>query len=226
MHFYKASKKSQYSHSIPHFSVQSTAVDLFKPGSLESLNYLLKISPRSTSSYSPTSSSSRPITDQYSPNSVSAELNCLSLSSDSGLQTGKVSEMSGYGDNISTSSVASATPTSKSLASESGSSAAGGISKDDIVEDDSLTKCDSLEDKEFAKHDSSDMDKTMTTPPTSGGAASGLARNNSVRARASMFQQLEERMKHGSSPEEKPLPPKVRKGMTKLFLFELIFFFG
>ncbi|XP_037907109.1 uncharacterized protein LOC119649162 isoform X6 [Hermetia illucens] len=191
--------------------VQSTAVDLFKPGSLESLNYLLKISPRSTSSYSPTSSSSRPITDQYSPNSVSAELNCLSLSSDSGLQTGKVSEMSGYGDNISTSSVASATPTSKSLASESGSSAVGGISKDDIVEDDSLTKCDSLEDKEFAKHDSSDMDKTMTTPPTSGGAASGLARNNSVRARASMFQQLEERMKHGSSPEEKPLPPKVRK---------------
>lgn len=200
-------------------------MDLFKPGSLESLNYLLKISPRSTSSYSPTSSSSRPITDQYSPNSVSAELNCLSLSSDSGLQTGKVSEMSGYGDNISTSSVASATPTSKSLASESGSSAAGGISKDDIVEDDSLTKCDSLEDKEFAKHDNSDMDKTMTTPPTSGGAASGLARNNSVRARASMFQQLEERMKHGSSPEEKPLPPKVRKGMTKLFLFELIFFF-
>ncbi|XP_055913672.1 uncharacterized protein LOC129947223 isoform X7 [Eupeodes corollae] len=148
-----------------------------------------KISPRSLSSISP---SPREVSDLFSPRSVT-DLNCVSLSSDSGLQTGKHFEMSSGLDD-------SSPKADNSLSMSDGGAVNSGNQR--LPRDDSLTLCE----------DESAMDTGKST-----GTGTGLGRSASVRARANMFQQLEEKTKANKMMEEKvPASPIARRTFRRL----------
>ncbi|XP_055843005.1 serine-rich adhesin for platelets isoform X2 [Episyrphus balteatus] len=150
-----------------------------------------KISPRSLSSISP---STREVSDLFSPRSVT-DLNCVSISSDSGLQTGKNFEMSSSG--LDDSSPKAAADNSLSMMSSDGTSANGNQQR--LPRDDSLTLCE----------DESGMETTTK--------GSGLGRSASVKARANMFQQLEEKTKANRMMDEKvPASPIAKRTFRRL----------
>lgn len=161
------------------------AFNAFKPKSLDSLSTKSSHpslefpgSLLSTGSGNTGSSSSNPL-------SLSGELNLTSLSSDSGVHTGKPSEMSSSGDaDIVEHQSASNTP--KHQATESFADKLAAMNDEDPTA--------SVVVDEPASDDA-------TGPPT----GSGLTRKNSVKARASMFQALEERLlKQPLKTEDKP----------------------
>lgn len=163
-------------------SAQRVAFNAFKPKSLDSLSIKSSHpslefagSLLSTGSGNTGSSSSNPL-------SLSGELNLTSLSSDSGVHTGKPSEMSSSGDaDIVEHQSASNSP------------------KHQVT--DKLAAMNDEEPTASVIVDETTSDDAATGPPT----GSGLTRKNSVKARASMFQALEERMlKQPQKTEDKP----------------------
>lgn len=137
-------------------------------------------------------------TTRSNPLSLSAELNLTSLSSDSGVQTGKVSEMS-FGENEKQ---------PKSVAIPA-----------DFDSDDDIHIVQNVNDDNNGGGGGGAIDKRTSSTPT-------LSRQNSVRARANMFAAMEaERMAQPPKLERKPSIKSCNIFFLKKFsIFCLIFY--
>jgi hypothetical protein len=191
--------------TISLFSLK-TNYDLFKPKTLELPALALKTSPSvyeekpfenlllhhqsiDKLSLSPTIESSHSLS--------TGELNLASLSSDSGIQFNKISEMSSGSGELS----------AKASDSEKSSPKHVNASQDDIDCSDHSTVTGSLSRERL----SSDNEKIGHDDDEGSAEKSGLKRNNSVKARANLFQQLENKLKLQEQEVVVRTPPRSRR---------------
>lgn len=169
------------------FSAQKSTLD--KQKSLDSLS---SKSPHQSLEFPGSLLSTASGITESNPLSLSGELNLASLSSDSGVHTGKASEMSSSGD----ADTVHALKSPKQLPSS------------DSFNSSDKTLDLAMDNDEPAILGTDDLDENDKP-------RSNLSRTNSVRARANMFQALEEqRLKQPEKTEEKP----IRKCIFIIFI--------
>uniref|UniRef100_A0A336MFW0 CSON014288 protein n=1 Tax=Culicoides sonorensis TaxID=179676 RepID=A0A336MFW0_CULSO len=168
--------------------------EIFKPSSLDTLNKVVYHQDTGISSLTNTITSSH-----------SSDFNTLvaSVSSDSGIQFGKLSEMSNSGENIYLKSSDDSEKPQKQEEPEMDVKSEKFIDVDDdvtdkieIIEKENVDKCEENV-KLNEKSDDVEMENDTETKEV---LSSSLKRTNSVKARANLFQELEKKQKENEKP--------------------------